>query len=69
MNSATLLRKMDFDDVPVKPQRVYKQMNEFFDETPSSLRPSGSTRSGPGSFRRPASRATTSAAGSRDLPP
>jgi tartronate-semialdehyde synthase len=26
------LRKMDFDDVPVKPQRVYKEMNEFFDE-------------------------------------
>jgi tartronate-semialdehyde synthase len=29
---STLLRKMDFDDVPVKPQRVYKEMNEFFDE-------------------------------------
>jgi tartronate-semialdehyde synthase len=29
---STLLRKMDFDDVPVKPQRAYKEMNEFFDE-------------------------------------
>jgi tartronate-semialdehyde synthase len=29
---STLLRKTDFDDVPVKPQRVYKEMNEFFDE-------------------------------------
>jgi tartronate-semialdehyde synthase len=29
---STLLRKMDFDDAPVKPQRVYKEMNEFFDE-------------------------------------
>src|SRR5918998_2992577 len=28
---STLLRKTDFDDVPVKPQRVYKEMNEFFD--------------------------------------
>ncbi len=27
-----LLRKMDFDDVPVKPQRAFKEMNEFFDE-------------------------------------
>src|SRR5918997_6520855 len=29
---STLLRKMDFDDVPVKPQRVFKEINEFFDE-------------------------------------
>jgi tartronate-semialdehyde synthase len=29
---STLLRKMDFDDVPIKPQRVYKEMNAFFDE-------------------------------------
>jgi tartronate-semialdehyde synthase len=29
---STLLRKMDFDDVPVKPQRVYKEINEVFDE-------------------------------------
>jgi tartronate-semialdehyde synthase len=29
---STLLRKLDFDDVPIKPQRVYKEMNEFFDE-------------------------------------
>ena len=29
---STLLRKLDFDDVPVKPQRVYKELNEFFDE-------------------------------------
>jgi tartronate-semialdehyde synthase len=28
----TLLRKMDFDNVPVKPQRAFKEMNEFFDE-------------------------------------
>lgn len=29
---STLLRKTDFDDVPVKPQRVYRELNEFFDE-------------------------------------
>ncbi|MGH2969849.1 MAG: glyoxylate carboligase [Solirubrobacteraceae bacterium] len=29
---STLLRKMDFDNVPVKPQRVYKEVNEVFDE-------------------------------------
>ncbi len=29
---STLLRKTDFDDVPIKPQRVYQEMNEFFDE-------------------------------------
>jgi tartronate-semialdehyde synthase len=29
---STLLRKTDFDDVPIKPQRVFKEMNEFFDE-------------------------------------
>ncbi|MFQ5839616.1 MAG: glyoxylate carboligase [Candidatus Methylomirabilales bacterium] len=25
-------RKMDFDDVPIKPQRVFKELNTFFDE-------------------------------------
>jgi len=25
-------RKMDFDQVPLKPQRVFKEINEFFDE-------------------------------------
>jgi tartronate-semialdehyde synthase len=25
------LRKMDFDQVPIKPQRIYKEINEFFD--------------------------------------
>ncbi len=29
---STLLRKTDFDDVPVKPQRVYQEVNEYFDE-------------------------------------
>ncbi|MFP4430955.1 MAG: glyoxylate carboligase [Spirochaetota bacterium] len=28
----TLLRKMDFDDVPIKPQRIFKEINEFFPE-------------------------------------
>jgi tartronate-semialdehyde synthase len=28
---STLLRKTDFDDVPIKPQRVYQELNEFFD--------------------------------------
>src|SRR5215207_3547064 len=28
---STLLRKTDFDDVPVKPQRAFKEINEFFD--------------------------------------
>ncbi len=28
---STLLRKLDFDDVPVKPQRVFKEMNDLFD--------------------------------------
>ncbi|MFQ6075767.1 MAG: thiamine pyrophosphate-binding protein, partial [Candidatus Bathyarchaeia archaeon] len=27
-----MARKADFDDVPIKPQRVFKEMNEFFDE-------------------------------------
>jgi tartronate-semialdehyde synthase len=29
---STMLRKVDFDDSPVKPQRAFKEMNEFFDE-------------------------------------
>jgi tartronate-semialdehyde synthase len=29
---STLLRKTDFDDVPVKPQRVYQEVNEVFDD-------------------------------------
>jgi tartronate-semialdehyde synthase len=29
---STLLRKTDFDNVPVKPQRAYQEMNAFFDE-------------------------------------
>ena len=29
---STLLRKMDFDDAPIKPQRVYREVNEVFDE-------------------------------------
>jgi tartronate-semialdehyde synthase len=28
---STLLRKTDFDDVPIKPQRVFREMNDFFD--------------------------------------
>lgn len=28
---STLLRKTDFENVPIKPQRVYQEMNEFFD--------------------------------------
>jgi tartronate-semialdehyde synthase len=28
---STLLRKTDFDDAPVKPQRAFQEMNEFFD--------------------------------------
>jgi tartronate-semialdehyde synthase len=29
---STLLRKMDFEDAPVKPQRAFKEMNDFLDE-------------------------------------
>jgi tartronate-semialdehyde synthase len=29
---STMRRKMDFDNVPIKPQRVFKEINEFFDE-------------------------------------
>jgi tartronate-semialdehyde synthase len=29
---STKLRKMDFDNVPIKPQRVFKEVNEVFDE-------------------------------------
>jgi tartronate-semialdehyde synthase len=29
---STMRRKSDFDDVPIKPQRVFKDINEFFDE-------------------------------------
>jgi len=28
---STMLRKMDFDDVPIKPQRVFQEMNDLFD--------------------------------------
>jgi len=28
---STMLRKTDFDNVPVKPQRVYQEINEYFD--------------------------------------
>ena len=28
---STMLRKTNFDDVPVKPQRVYQEINEYFD--------------------------------------
>jgi tartronate-semialdehyde synthase len=28
---STMLRKVDFDDVPIKPQRVFKEMNDLFD--------------------------------------
>lgn len=28
---STMLRKMDFDDTPIRPQRVFKEMNELFD--------------------------------------
>jgi len=27
-----LKRKLDFDNVPIKPQRIFKEINEFFDE-------------------------------------
>ncbi|MFX8024322.1 glyoxylate carboligase, partial [Acinetobacter baumannii] len=26
----TMLRRSDFDNVPVKPQRVYREMNQYF---------------------------------------
>ena len=29
---STMLRKTNFDDSPVKPQRVYQEINEYFDE-------------------------------------
>jgi tartronate-semialdehyde synthase len=29
---STMLRKTDFDNIPVKPQRVYQEVNEVFDE-------------------------------------
>ncbi len=29
---AALARKMDFDQVPIKPQRVFKEINQFFDK-------------------------------------
>ena len=29
---ARMERKTDYDDIPIKPQRVYKEINEFFDE-------------------------------------
>ena len=62
---STMLRRMDFDDEPIKPQRVFKEMNEYFDATRSSSPRSACTRSGAGSSRRPTSPATTSAAGRR----
>ena len=29
---AAMARKMDYDNVPIKPQRVFKEVNEFFDD-------------------------------------
>jgi tartronate-semialdehyde synthase len=29
---STLLRKIDFDNTPIKPQRVFKELNDFLDE-------------------------------------
>jgi tartronate-semialdehyde synthase len=29
---AEMERKTDYDDIPIKPQRVFKELNEFFDE-------------------------------------
>jgi tartronate-semialdehyde synthase len=28
---STMLRRLDYDDVPIKPQRVFKEMNDLFD--------------------------------------
>jgi tartronate-semialdehyde synthase len=42
-------RKTSFDVVPIKPQRVYQEMNKAFGRTHATSRPSGSRRS-----RRPA---------------
>ena len=28
----TMARRLDFDNIPIKPQRVFKEINNFFDE-------------------------------------
>ncbi len=38
---AKMERKTDYDNIPIKPQRVFKEINEFFDEERSSSPASG----------------------------
>jgi len=50
---STLLRRDDFDDVPIKPPRVYREINEVFGPDTTFVTRSGSTRSGRASSSRP----------------
>ena len=54
-----LARRMDFDDVPIKPQRVFKEINEFFDEDTRLSRASVLIRYGRANFWKYTSPGTT----------
>jgi tartronate-semialdehyde synthase len=49
---STRLRKMDFDNVPIKPQRVFKEVNEVFDEDTMFLTAIGLYQIFSGQFQR-----------------
>src|SRR5919202_1039096 len=50
---STLLRRDDFDDVPIKPQRVYREVNEVFDEDTVFLTAIGLYQIFSGQFQKP----------------
>ncbi|CAN7697964.1 glyoxylate carboligase [Mycolicibacterium frederiksbergense] len=46
----TMHRKTDFDDIPIKPQRVYREMNRVFDRTTRYVSAIGLSQIGGGQF-------------------
>jgi len=48
----TMLRKMDFDDVPIKPQRVFAEINEAFDDDTQFVTAIGLYQIASGQFQR-----------------
>jgi len=48
----TMLRRTDFDDVPIKPQRVFQEINEVFDENTRFITAIGLGQIASGQFQR-----------------
>jgi tartronate-semialdehyde synthase len=48
----TMLRRMDFDNVPIKPQRVFQEINEVFDENTQYVTAIGLYQIASGQFQR-----------------